>query len=282
MQVANVSADTGKLPLGKEVSYPISYDASLLFPIQRSKNRAELGLLAGKCPFSGFDIWNAYEVSWLEKGTNKPRIAMAEFCIPCESENLIESKSFKLYLNSLNLAQFRNETELKEILQEDISKAVGAPVRVHLVLPPFDNFSHPPHDFSGEYLDDLPVTVDSFHPDANLLNVESGSVVHEHLYSNLLKSNCPVTGQPDWASVAIRYKGQRINRLALLRYIISYREHAEFHEQCVERMFMDIFKVCQPEKLTVYARYTRRGGLDINPFRSNFESRPTNVRNLRQ
>lgn len=278
--MSDVSMD--KLPLGQEAAYPTEYDPSLLFPIPRSKNRAELGLSGGRAPFSGVDIWNAYELSWLETGTNKPRIAIAEFCIPCESENLIESKSFKLYLNSLNQTHFKNETDLKDTLQSDISKVSGAPARVYLQLPPFDNFSHPSHDFSGEYLDDLPVSIDTFHPQSDLLETESGNIVHEHLYSNLLKSNCPVTNQPDWGSVAIRYRGNKINRLSLLRYIVSYREHTEFHEQCVERMFVDILNVCKPEKLTVYARYTRRGGLDINPFRSNFERRPTNVRNLRQ
>jgi 7-cyano-7-deazaguanine reductase len=267
--------------LGKEVLYPQAYDASLLFPIQRSQHRAELGLSETR-PFSGVDIWNAYELSWLETGTGKPRIAIAEFYVPCESENLIESKSLKLYLNSLNQSHFKNETELKNILQMDISKVVGAPIRVHLQLPPFDNFSHPLHDFYGDYLDDLPVTIDNFQPQPSLLKTEPGPLVHEHLYSNLLKSNCPATHQPDWGSVTIRYRGHKINHSSLLKYIISFREHTAFHEHCVERIFMDIFRACQPEKLTVYARYTRRGGIDINPFRSNFERKPSNIRNLRQ
>jgi 7-cyano-7-deazaguanine reductase len=271
-----------KSPLGREITYPQTYDPALLFPIPRSKNRAQLGLSETSHPFSGVDIWNAYELSWLEAGTRKPRIAIAEFYIPSDSKNLIESKSFKLYLNSLNQCQFKNEAELKEALLSDIAKAVDAPVRVYLQLPPFDNFSRPSHDFSGDYLDDLPVMVDAFEPTPAFLTVDPDTHVCERLYSNLLKSNCPETGQPDWGSVAIRYRGNKINRLSLLKYIISFREHTAFHEDCVERMFMDILRICQPEKLTVYARYTRRGGIDINPFRSNFERPPSNIRNLRQ
>ncbi|HVV68662.1 MAG TPA: NADPH-dependent 7-cyano-7-deazaguanine reductase QueF [Gammaproteobacteria bacterium] len=274
MQVSSTES-----PLGKNVPYITTYSPAFLFPIARNVKRAEMGV-TNPLPFEGVDIWNAYELSWLEQTTRKPRVAMAEFYVPCQSESLIESKSFKLYLNSLNQSTFKSETELKNILQQDISKAVGMPVRVNFILPPFKPVQAL-QEFSGVYLDDLPVEITTFFPDPLLLKVESG-LVTETLYSNLLKSNCLVTGQPDWASLFIQYHGHKINHAGLLKYIVSYREHSDLHEQCVEQIFMDILRQCAPEKLTVYARYTRRGGLDINPFRSNFQSMPANIRNFRQ
>ncbi len=271
--------DVDKLPLGKQVSYTGSYSPSLLLPISRALQREE-NHITEPLAFDGVDIWNAYEISWLEETSNKPRIAVAEFYIPCKSKNLIESKSFKLYLNSFNQSVFKSEAAVKTTLQDDIAHAVGCPIKINLILPPF-NSVNALHEFSGLCVDDLSVQISAFKPSSEFLYTEAEEV-EEKLYSNLLKSNCPVTSQPDWASIYIHYQGAKINHAGLLRYIVSFREHTDFHEQCVERIFMDIMRRCTPQKLTVYARYTRRGGLDINPFRSNFQSTPLNVRNFRQ
>lgn len=268
-----------QLPLGKPVKYISTYTPSLLFPIARKAQR-DANAIPYPPPFDGVDLWNAYELSWLEHTSRKPRIAMAEFFIPCHSEYLIESKSLKLYLNSFNQTEFKNETEVKATLQQDLSNLVGTPVRVNLSLPPF-KLTYPIQEFSGIVLDDLPVTITDFTPTASLLSTEPIEV-SETLCSHLLKSNCPVTGQPDWASVLIHYEGLKIKHCGLLKYIISFREHQDFHEQCVERIFVDILQRCEPQKLTVYARFNRRGGIDINPFRSNFQSLSINTRNFRQ
>lgn len=269
-----------KIPLGRSVEYPTAYNPTLLFSIARDYKRLAYGILE-PFPFDGVDIWNAYEVSWLEERTRKPRVAVAEIYVPCKSPNLVESKSLKLYLNSLNQSIFKNETEIKATLQRDLAQAVGCPVRVNLALPPFNSLNSM-HEFSGIYLDDLPVQIATYTPEPELLSTSGDTIVEEKLYSNLLKSNCAVTLQPDWATLYIHYEGQKINRVNLLKYIVSYREHNDFHEQCIERIFVDIIRQCKPTKLTVYARYTRRGGIDINPFRSNFQSMPLNIRNFRQ
>jgi len=274
-----VDAVLDNMPLGKQVAYDSQYNSLLLYPISRLTSREKMGI-KDALPFNGTDIWNAYELSWLDESTRKPRIAMAEFYFPCNSTFLIESKSFKLYLNSLNQTPFKNEAQLKATLQNDLSQAAGSQVKVNLILPPF-KLTHPMQEFSGFYLDDLPVSIDNFLPKADLL-ITSDEVVAEDVYSNLLKTNCPVTQQPDWASISIQYEGKKINHASLLKYIVSYRQHTDFHEQCVEQIFMDIMQYCAPEKLSVYARYTRRGGLDINPFRSNFQSTPINIRSYRQ
>lgn len=268
-----------KSPLGQKIQYTSHYSPSLLFAVSRSVNREEIGV-KDPLPFDGVDIWNAYELSWLDASSLKPRIAMAEFYFPCRSANLIESKSLKLYLNSFNQSSFKTETEVKTTLQNDLSALAGSPVKINLFLPPFD-LLNPTREFSGICLDDLPVQITTFTPEPHFLSTEH-EVVQEELYSRLLKTNCPVTGQPDWGSVYIRYQGKKINHLGLLQYLISFREHNDFHEHCVERIFMDVMRRCHPEQLTVYARYTRRGGLDINPFRSNFQSMPINFRNNRQ
>lgn len=267
-------------PLGQHVAYPSQYDAGLLFPIARALNRASLNISA-PLPFAGVDIWNAYELSWLD-GKGKPQVGMATFTVPADSPNIIESKSFKLYLNSFNQTRLENPQQLRDHLKRDLSAAAGAEVGVNLILPA--NFAQlAMHELSGEYVDDLDIDIDSYTPDASLLRCTAGSPVTQTLASRLLKSNCPVTGQPDWASVQIQYQGQPLDRAALLRYIVSFRNHAEFHEHCVERIFTDIMTACRPERLTVYARYTRRGGLDINPWRSNTgEPAPGDVRMARQ
>lgn len=267
-------------PLGHTVSYSSDYDPGLLFPIARQNQRNEIKLVT--LPFFGVDLWNAYELSWLN-ARGKPQIAIASFHIPAESPNLIESKSFKLYLNSFNQTRLAGREELVQRLQSDLSAAAGASIRVSLQGP--DEFASLRFgELEGYCIDSLDIDVDHYSPAPHLLkNDAQQSPVEEKLVSHLLKSNCLVTGQPDWGSVQIHYVGRPINREGLLRYLIGFRTHNEFHEHCVERIFMDILRQCQPLKLAVYARYTRRGGLDINPWRSNFNAPPPlNLRGARQ
>jgi 7-cyano-7-deazaguanine reductase len=269
-------------PLGKAVRYQSHYDASLLFSIPRQEKRAELNI-AGALPFFGIDIWNAYEVSWLNM-RGKPQIAIASIMVPADSPNIIESKSMKLYFNSFNQTKLGGTDALLDLLRSDLSAGFGAPVQVSLTLP--DAFAKlNMEELDGLLLDRLDIEMEDYAIDASLLKAESNeSPVEETLVSHLLKSNCLVTGQPDWGSVQIRYVGPPINQEGLLKYLIGFRNHDEFHEQCVERIFMDILQQCKPQKLAVYARYTRRGGIDINPWRSNFSTgkRPSNMRNARQ
>lgn len=269
------------LPLGKGTVYKAEYDPQLLCPFPRQIKRDVIGV-TGVLPFGGYDIWNAFELSWLNlKG--KPVVAMGEFHIPCESPNLIESKSFKLYLNSFNQTRFADFDQVEERMIKDLSHAAGEKVRVRLL--DSDQFiTEQILKLPGRCIDDQDITVSNYSLDPALLenSTDPQQPVTEELHSHLLKSNCLVTNQPDWGSVLIRYHGNRIDPEALLRYLISFRQHNEFHEQCVERIFVDLMRYCKPHKLTVYARYTRRGGLDINPFRSNFETRIANLRLARQ
>ena len=268
-------------PLGKPATYKSEYDAALLFPIARQGKRDELGL-SGTLPFFGIDIWNAYEVSWLNM-RGKPQIGIVSFMIPADSPNIVESKSFKLYLNSFNQTRLGGTDALLELLRADLSAATGAPVQVALTLPE-DFGTLKMGALDGLLLDRLEIEVDGYTPDTGLLKTTTEEApVEEVLVSHLLKSNCLVTGQPDWGSVQIEYAGPQIDQESLLRYLIGFREHNEFHEQCVERVFMDIWQRCKPIKLVVYARYTRRGGLDINPWRTNFSGAPpANLRGARQ
>lgn len=265
-------------PLGKANTYVSEYSPDLLFPIDRNNTRSELGIDLVKLPFQGQDFWTAFEVSWLnDKG--KPTAMIAEFTIPCTSPRLIESKSFKQYLNSFNGTKFVSIDAVKNKLITDLSKATGGVVSVNLIAP--KDLPLTLNQTPGINIDDLDVTCDTYHVHADYLKVEDEDVT-EVLSSELLKSNCPVTGQPDWASLQISYTGKKINREALLKYIVSYRDHDGFHEDCVERMFADISKMCKPEKLLVYARYSRRGGLDINPYRANYDIKVNNQRFYRQ
>jgi 7-cyano-7-deazaguanine reductase len=268
-------------PLGKPATYTEQYDASLLFPIARSNAREQIGITA-RLPFFGTDIWNAYELSWLN-ARGKPQIAIATFYVPADSPNIVESKSFKLYLGSFAQTQFDSIDIVRDTIKRDVSASCGATVSVHLSGPAeFGKLGL--EEFDGLSLDRLDLDTDIYLPDASLLKAAHGEApVEETLYSNLLKSNCPVTGQPDWGSVQIHYVGPQIDQASLLRYVISYRNHTGFHEQCVEKMFVDLLAACQPVKLAIYARYTRRGGLDINPFRTNFNlPMPDNLRTARQ
>lgn len=276
---SNIHSSASKSLLGKDTPYCSQYDASLLFPIPRQEKRDELDINGASLPFSGLDIWTAFEVSWLNEN-GKPIVAIADFAFPADSEYLVESKSFKLYLNSFNGTRFASEVDVVSTWISDLSAACGAEVSVDLRSLEFEETLI--GKLPGINLDDLDIHVSQYSVDASLLQTTSDEVVSETLNSNLLKSNCLVTGQPDWGSVVIRYEGKQIDHEALLRYIISFREHNEFHEQCVERIFSDIMKFCQPQKLTVYARYVRRGGLDINPYRSNFEEEFDISRTIRQ
>ena len=273
--------------LGKTSAYIDQYDASLLFPIPRAGKRAEIGV-ASSAPFFGADLWTAFELSWLNP-RGKPQVALAHITVPSESPNIIESKSFKLYLNSFNNTQFADAAEVQSRLRADLSEAAwrgaehASVVGVKLLLSEmFDR--EPVHELDGLSLDRLDVECTRYTPAPDLLRADTDEPpVDEVLTSNLLKSNCLVTGQPDWGSVQIRYSGPQIDQAGLLQYIVSFRNHNEFHEQCVERIYTDIMARCKPTKLSVYARYTRRGGLDINPWRSSHpQLPPPNVRTARQ
>ncbi|MBH2020024.1 MAG: NADPH-dependent 7-cyano-7-deazaguanine reductase QueF [Burkholderiales bacterium] len=273
--------------LGKSSAYVDQYDASLLFPIPRLAKRLEIGAGAAP-PFFGADLWTAFELSWLNL-RGKPQVALAQFIVPCETPGIIESKSFKLYLNSFNNTRFADAAEVQARLRADISEAAwrgaaqASTVGVRLLLPEmFDR--EEVAELDGLSLDRLDVECSRYTPAPELLSAVWGEPpVTEVLTSNLLKSNCLVTGQPDWGSVRISYSGPQINQEGLLQYIVSFRNHNEFHEQCVERIFMDIWTRCKPVKLTVYARYTRRGGLDISPFRTSHpQAMPAAVRTARQ
>ena len=267
------------LTLGKDVDYQEHYAPELLQAVPREINRTEIGLNDENLPFEGVDIWNGYELSWLN-AKGKPCIAVLRCSVPANSPNLIESKSFKLYLNSYNQSNFDSLEHVQQHLSKDLSDCAGSDVTVAL-LSPNDFEQLAVHALKGDCIDDLDVDIETYDYTPTLL--ESGhKTVTETLTSHLLKSNCLITNQPDWGSVLIHYRGPKINRESLLKYLISFRMHNEFHEQCVERIFCDISRFCQPEQLTVYARYTRRGGLDINPFRSNFETPYANMRLARQ
>jgi 7-cyano-7-deazaguanine reductase len=270
---------TESSPLGRPVPYRDRYDPGLLHKVPRAPGRAALGI-AGPLPFTGVDLWTAYELSWLDR-RGKPRVALARLAFPAASANLIESKSLKLYLNSFSQERLDGAGAVRAAIATDLAAASGAPVEVRLTSP--SEFGlEAVAEIEGQSLDDLEVDIEAYTPNPALLSSE-GRTVEETLTSNLLKSNCPVTGQPDWGSVQVRYRGPRIDREGLLRYIVSFRRHQEFHEQCVERAFVDLLARCRPERLTVYARYTRRGGLDINPFRTNTgDSPPPDRRTARQ
>ncbi|WP_416760116.1 NADPH-dependent 7-cyano-7-deazaguanine reductase QueF [Pseudomonas sp. BNK-6] len=268
-------------PLGKSSEYVSTYTPSLLFPIPRAAKWAELGLSADTLPYKGVDFWNCFELSWLLP-SGKPVVAIGEFSIPADSPNIIESKSFKLYLNSLNQTPFADRATLEATLRQDLSAAADKPVGVRIrslgeveaqgvvALP-------------GICIDELDISVDSYeHPRPELLRCDDSQVVEESVHSHLLKSNCPVTSQPDWGSVVVEYRGAALDHASLLAYLVSFRQHSDFHEQCVERIFLDLQRLLKPEKLTVYARYVRRGGLDINPYRSTETMEFANQRLVRQ
>lgn len=287
--------DAHESQLGKGTEYDQPYSTDILFPLDRKQNRASLDL-GESLPFHGEDLWTCYEMSWLNS-KGKPQVAIAYFSIPCDSPYMIESKSFKLYLNSINHLSFKDISSLEKLLAKDLSQAAGAIVGVRVTS--LDDAVHEvsselfhsrnnasiaterPMSYSGECIDDIESEHFEYLPNPGLLKLVPAAIeVNESLYSNLLRSNCPVTGQPDWGSVFIHYSGQKIDRESLLKYIVSFRQCQDFHEHCVERIFTDLQRYCRCDSLSVYARYTRRGGLDINPYRATSDLK-SSVRNLR-
>lgn len=269
------------LKLGQKTEYASQYDRTLLQPVPRALNRDGLGITENQ-PFTiGADIWTAYEISWLnEKGL--PQVAIADIYLDYQSQNLIESKSFKLYLNSFNQSKFADFNAVQQTMQLDLSECAQGDVTVRLNPVSVYNSQKIDH-LQGDCIDEQDIEITSYEFNADWLkDCVSDEIVEEKLVSHLLKSNCLITNQPDWGTLHIHYVGRKIDHEKLLRYVVSFRQHNEFHEQCVERIFCDLMHYAKPEKLTVYARYTRRGGLDINPFRSNFENLPENLRLARQ
>lgn len=266
--------------LGQQSAYVQQYQPSLLFPISRQTKRNEIGI-TNTLPFYGHDIWNAYEISFLNmKG--KPVVALATIIVPAESPYIFESKSLKLYLNSFNQTQFAHITAVENTITIDLSSIVKMPVTVHLESLDQSTAHNTIQSLPGTCIDHLDISIDNYFVQSPILKTEDDHIA-ETLCSHLLKSNCLVTNQPDWGSVSIEYTGQKIHQESLLKYLIGFRQHNEFHEQCVERIYMDIQKQCKPEMLSVYARYTRRGGIDINPYRSSEKNPPiTNPRLVRQ
>lgn len=273
--------------LGKATAYVDRYDASLLYPLPRAPKRAGIGI-TGSVPFLGADLWTAYELSWLNP-RGKPQVAIAHVTVPADSTHIVESKSFKLYLNSFNNTVFESAYAVRDTIRADVSAAVwqGGPIQTMVgvrVLEPVMFETEQVRTLDGLLLDRLDVECTTYQPEPDLLRAAQGEApVTETLVSHLLRSNCPVTNQPDWGSVQVSYTGPQIEQEGLLRYIVSFRNHNEFHEQCVERIYMDILQRCKPVRLSVYARFTRRGGLDINPWRASHpQLPPPNVRTARQ
>ena len=270
---------TGDSPLGQQSEYPDKYSSGLLFAIERAESRATLGL-GDDLPFQGTDIWNAWELTWLASN-GQPRIATVEIRVPAESPNIVESKSLKLYLNSFAMTSFDSAEAVRDVISRDLSGCAGAETGVTLQFPATTE-GQASETLPGVCVDDSDVDCSTWYVDATLLQSNPDHTITESLHSHVLRSLCPVTAQPDLGSVLVSYSGPQIDRASLLRYIVSFRKHNDFHEACVERMFLDIQERCKPDKLSVSARYQRRGGIDINPFRSNFDTDYPNPRLWRQ
>ena len=263
-----------KLPLGLKTDYPHNYAPEALFAVPRRESREALGL-DDDLPFDGVDIWNAWELTWLGPG-KRPAVATAEIRVPATTPNLVESKSLKLYLGSFAMTQFDGPYDVRDVIARDLSECAGGPVGLSM------NTDATLETLEGRCIDSVVIECSEWEVNSSLLQADTSKIVEESLHTHLLRSLCPVTAQPDMGSLQIDYAGPKIDPAALLQYIVSFRQHNDFHEACVERIFVDITERCEPEKLSVYARYQRRGGIDINPFRSNFELRPGNPRLWRQ
>lgn len=268
-----------KLPLGRDTGYPHKYAPELLCCIPRAESRKRQGLRSDP-PFRGVDIWNAWELTWLGKG-NLPKVATAEIIVPADSTNIVESKSLKLYLNSFAMSEFSSKARIAETITKDVGACVDCPIDVTL-LAIDQTEARPVSRLAGPCLDSIPVACNDWEVTPELLQADTTTLVEEDLHTHLLRSLCPVTAQPDIGSLQISYRGPKIDRASLLRYIVSYRQHNDFHEACIERMFLDIMSHCSPEALSLHGRYQRRGGIDINPFRSNVAERTRNLRLWRQ
>ena len=266
-------------PLGQKSEYPEQYDPRVLYPISRALGRSAIAV-PERWPFYGEDLWNAYELSWLEP-SGKPRVGMLELRVPADSPCIVESKSLKLYLGSFNQTIFESAAKIEAVIAQDVGHIVGAPIQTTLMTldaPALTRIVSLP----GDCIDSVEAEGFMYEVQPDFLQGDSHKIVSETLHSHLLRSCCPVTGQPDWASLLVRYRGPQLDRAGLLKYVVSYRNNQEFHEQCVERIFTDIHQHCQPEQLTVSARYTRRGGIDINPWRSTEADAINNGRLVRQ
>ena len=270
----NTAVKDAKLPLGRETDYPQNYAPEALCPVPRAASREPLGITE-PLPFSGEDTWNAWDLTWLGRG-GLPRVATAEFRVPADSPNIVESKSLKLYLGSFAMSTFADDAAVREAIERDLGTCTGSRVGVRLNPDPAIAA------LGGDCIDALDVACPSFEVDPGLLSSDAAALVEERLHTHLLRSLCPVTGQPDIGSLEIAYAGPRIDRASLLRYVVSFRRHQDFHEACVERMFVDLLERCGATRLSVHALYQRRGGIDINPFRSNFEAAPRRLRLWRQ
>lgn len=255
-----------EIPLGKQTQYPESYDPGLLFPVSRASNRSGIGITEG-LPFGGFDHWRAYEMSWLSEN-GMPVVATADILVPCDSPFLIESKSMKLYFNSLNQHRFTSDEKVAVCIADDLSAAAGAPVSVQLHRLGSEDSSHTIEPTQVQLLDNIVIADPIFTPDASLLICNKAVKAGGTFVSHLFRSNCPITAQPDWGSIFVTYEGPEIDRESLLRYIVSYRQHEGFHEHCVEQIFQDLVRHCAPTSLNVSINFLRRGGLEINPVRS--------------
>ena len=271
---------SNKSPLGRTTAQPVDYAPEVLHAIARAENRAQLGI-GESLPFHGTDIWNAWELTWLA-ANGQPQTATAAIRVPADSPNMVESKSLKLYLNSFAMTRQDSARAVAAVIARDLSACIGASVDVRLRDPAHLQAGVSTGRMPGVCLDGVDVDCSVWQVDAGLLRADPGHIVSEEFYTDALRSLCPVTGQPDIGSVAICYRGPRIDPAALLRYVVSYRQHSDFHEGCIERMFIDLEERCRPERLTVHGRYLRRGGIDINPFRSNFEDPPGSLRLWRQ
>lgn len=268
-----------KLPLGQDTGYPHKYAPELLYPIPRADNRAALGI-GPDLPFKGVDTWNAWELTWLGPG-NRPVAATADIIVPADSPNIVESKSLKLYLNSFAMNAFPSIGIVAETIQADVSAVAGRAVQVR-VAPVSGTEARLVSRLAGPCIDSLDVSCSDWDVNADLLSADSNTIVSEDLHTHLLRSLCPVTSQPDTGSLQLSYLGPRIEPAGLLRYVVSFRQHSDFHESCIERMFVDLMERCAPVEISLHARYQRRGGIDINPFRSNTVERPRNLRLWRQ
>ncbi len=268
-----------ELPLGRNTGYPQEYAPQVLCPISRADSREILGL-SGDLPFQGVDIWNAWELTWLGDG-DLPTVATAEINVPADSPRIVESKSLKLYLNSFAMSRFSSSAHVAETVAKDLSSCTGSHIDIK-ILPVTGSEARQVSRLAGTCLDSMAVTCSNSEVDPDLLLADHNTIVAEDLHTHLLRSLCPVTSQQDIGSLQISYRGPKIDRASLLRYVVSYRQHQDFHESCVERMFVDLMSRCAPLKLSIHARYQRRGGIDINPFRSNTQERAVNLRLWRQ
>lgn len=270
-------------PLGRDSAYPTTVDPAVLFAVPRAEARKAIGLDGGALPFTGADIWNAWEFSWLDV-RGLPRVAVLRLSVPCTSPNIVESKSLKLYLGGYAMTPFTGPEAVRTRVERDVSACVDAKVAASLLDPrELERTGIAP--LAGESLDDQRIEADAHGPPRpELLQARVGAPVEETLSTRLFRSLCPVTGQPDWASVVLHYRGHAIDHAGLLRYLVSYRDHPDFHEACVERVFADVTARCAPQALSVYARFLRRGGIDINPWRATprFAGAPGNPREARQ